>query len=49
MDVPDKTDPDPDAALRSQLAEAVATEAAFSGWSDTGDAGRCPPDRRAGR
>jgi ubiquinone biosynthesis protein COQ9 len=34
MDVPDRPDFDPDAALRSQLADAVANEAAFSGWSD---------------
>lgn len=34
MDVLDRPDSDPDATLRSELAEAVATEAAFSGWSD---------------
>ncbi|WP_428663309.1 COQ9 family protein [Reyranella sp.] len=33
MDDPDRPDFDPDASLRSQLAEAVASEAAFSGWS----------------
>ncbi len=33
MDAPDRPDLDPDAALRGQLAEAVANEAAFSGWS----------------
>ena len=35
MDVSDSPDPDPDAGLRGQLAEAVAAEAAFSGWSAT--------------
>ena len=35
MDVPDRPDFDPDADLRGQLAEAVAAEAAFGGWSDT--------------
>jgi ubiquinone biosynthesis protein COQ9 len=35
MDVPDRPDFDPDATLRGQLAEAVAAEAAFGGWSDT--------------
>lgn len=43
MDAPATPDPDPapdpapdlDAALRGQLAEAVAAEAAFGGWSDT--------------
>jgi ubiquinone biosynthesis protein COQ9 len=34
MDAPDRPDPDPDAALRGQLAEAMAAEAAFGGWSD---------------
>lgn len=37
MDTPDNPDPgrdaDPDTALRAQLADAVAVEAAFSGWS----------------
>ena len=35
MDAPDRPDFDPDATVRSQLAEAVAAEAAFGGWSDT--------------
>ncbi|MCW5736996.1 MAG: COQ9 family protein [Enhydrobacter sp.] len=35
MDIPDRSDFDPDASLRGQLAEAVAHEAAFGGWSDT--------------
>lgn len=33
MDATDTLLPDPDADLRGQLAEAVAAEAAFSGWS----------------
>jgi ubiquinone biosynthesis protein COQ9 len=32
MDAPRATDSDPDADLRDRLAEAVANEAAFSGW-----------------
>ena len=35
MDTPPRTDSDPDAALRDRLADAVAQEAAFSGWSQT--------------
>jgi ubiquinone biosynthesis protein COQ9 len=35
MDPPDRPESDPDAALRGRLAEAVAAEAAFSGWSGT--------------
>ncbi len=35
MDTSRTTDSDPDAALRDRLAEAVAGEAAFSGWSLT--------------
>jgi ubiquinone biosynthesis protein COQ9 len=35
VDAPDRSDLDPDAALRGRLAETVAAEAAFSGWSDT--------------
>jgi ubiquinone biosynthesis protein COQ9 len=42
MDASDRPDFDPDAALRGQLAEAVAAEAAFSGWSG-------PAMRAAGR
>jgi ubiquinone biosynthesis protein COQ9 len=34
MNDPDQSDFDPDAQTRGQLAEAVAVEAAFSGWSD---------------
>lgn len=33
MDAPRPTESDPDAALRESLAQAVAAEAAFSGWS----------------
>lgn len=33
MEPPRTTDSDPDSALRDRLAEAVASEAAFSGWS----------------
>jgi ubiquinone biosynthesis protein COQ9 len=33
MDAPRTTDSDPDSALRDRLAEAVAAEAAFTGWS----------------
>jgi ubiquinone biosynthesis protein COQ9 len=35
MDASDRPDFDPDAAVRGQLAEAMAAEAAFGGWSDT--------------
>lgn len=35
MDAPGRPDFDPDAALRGELAEAVAAEAAFGGWSET--------------
>jgi len=35
MDAPRTTDLDPDSAVRDRLAEAVAAEAAFSGWSLT--------------
>src|SRR5689334_131109 len=35
MDAVPGPDSDPDSALRDRLAEAVATEAAFSGWSQT--------------
>src|SRR4029079_17737828 len=35
MDVSDRPSFDPDAAVRGALAEAVAAEAAFSGWSGT--------------
>jgi len=35
MDASDTPDFDPELALRGQLAEAVAAEAAFSGWSGT--------------
>jgi ubiquinone biosynthesis protein COQ9 len=35
METPRTPDPDPDAALRERLAETMAAEAAFSGWSQT--------------
>jgi ubiquinone biosynthesis protein COQ9 len=35
MDAPERPEFDPDAGPRLRLAEAVAAEAAFSGWSDT--------------
>ena len=35
MDAPNKPDWDPDSALRDRLAETLAAEAAFSGWSQT--------------
>jgi ubiquinone biosynthesis protein COQ9 len=35
METPRTTDSDPDADLRDRLADAVANEAAFSGWSQT--------------
>ena len=35
MNPPRTTQPDPDAGLRERLAEAMAAEAAFSGWSQT--------------
>lgn len=35
MEPPRTTDSDPDAALRDRLADAIAGEAAFSGWSGT--------------
>lgn len=35
MDAPSMPDSDPDSAVRDRLAEAVAAEAAFSGWSGT--------------
>ena len=35
MDAPESPGLDPDAAVRGQLADAVAGEAAFSGWSET--------------
>jgi ubiquinone biosynthesis protein COQ9 len=34
MEAPDRLDPDPDASLRGELADAVAAEAAFGGWSN---------------